>query len=213
MSQQLNRSDPDERLDDLEAEIQALNDATTFRAEQLAEANQRITQLEAENDELRDIIDEQRDIIDMLNRERTRLTRRLSAVEEELGIDAATANAFGDGFQRSPLYLLETVGPEGVADNPGPTLQRAYQLVLKKDEWGEVRTNQKYGHHRLLASREHDLKQRLSDRLDESIRWAQVYRAMEKLADLGGAHVQFVEEYASAEQSYGKAVVWTEVER
>lgn len=178
----------------------------------MATLRDRLEAVAAENEQLRATVDEQADEIDALHRERVRLARRLAAVEEAQGIDATTATVVANGETTSPLYLLESVGPEAVAEHPGPTLYRARVLVENRDRWGETRTNATFGRHRLLATRAHDLKQRLEDARDETLQWGQVYPALRKVARLGGDHVQFVESYASEKRDYGKAVVWEEVD-
>lgn len=205
----------EEALDKLADQDRRMNEM----GKAMASFRNRIEDVEAENEELkaanerlRETVADQAEKHDELRREYIRLARRLTAVEEEHGIDAATANAFGDGAETSPLYLLETIGPAAVADTPGPTLHRARVLVENKDRWGNVRSNPKYGRHRLLATTAHDLKQRLEDARDEDLAWNQVHRAMEKLATLGGDHVQFEERYASEGENYGKALVWQGVD-
>lgn len=206
------RDDALDMLESLADDVASLQEHNSRQADQIATANRRITALEAENEQLRETVADQAEKNDELRREYIRLARRLTAVEEEQGIDAATANAFGDGAETSPLYLLETIGPAAVAENPGPTLHRARVLVENKDRWGEIRRNPKFGRHRLLATNAHDLKQRLEDARDEDLAWNQVHRAMQKLANLGGDHVRFDETYASDGENYGKAVVWQEVD-
>lgn len=206
---------PEELLERLDSMADRLDDVETHNEQQsreLQQANQRITALETENEELRETVADQDEEIDALHRERVRLARRLTAVEEQHDIDPSTAKAFGDGKTTSPLYLLESIGPEAVADAPGTTLYRARVLVENRDRWGEVRQNAKFGRHRLLATKAHDLKQRLEDARDEELQWGQVYPALKKLASLGGDHVQYVEEYSTPEKDYGKAVVWQEVD-
>lgn len=198
----------EEALDQLAAMEERMNEM----GKAMASFRDRIETLEEENEQLRETVDDQAKEIDGLHRERLRLARRLVAVEEEQGIDATTANAFGDGAETSPLYLLERVGPAAVADTPGPTLHRARVLVENKDRWGEVRRTPKYGRHRLLATNAHDLKQRIEDARDEDLAWNQVHRAMHKLAGLGGDHVRYDGTYASDGENYGKAVVWQEVD-
>lgn len=136
-----------------------------------------------------------------VHRERGKLARRVTAVEDELELDdQALATA---GGQNTPLDLLERVGPEAIEPNPSETLRRAKVLYENKGRWGQTRTNQRHGRHRFLASKKHDLRTRLEDARGESLQWSQVYRAMKKLAQLGGDHVVFDETDAD-----GKVVVF-----
>jgi FtsZ-binding cell division protein ZapB len=198
-----------ETVQNLQAEVEVLKEKQTRASDVRTDMWDRIEALE--DDSPADPGDQDSatsDDIEDLHRERMKLARRLTAVEEELEIDATTANRAAEGRDTSPLYLLERVGPEAVADHPGATLQRARELLENRERWGEVRTNMKYGRHRVLASAAHDLRTRLEDARSENLQWRQVYVAMDKIASLGGDHVTFDEAYGD---DYGKAIVWQEV--
>lgn len=198
--------------EDVEEKVEKNDSRIGENSSRIALILNELDDLKKENERLRGENQQKEEEFDTLRRDYRRLARRLTAVEEEVGIDHETAGAHAKGMETSPLYLLETVGPEAVAAKPSKKLYRSRVLVENRDRWGEVRTNSKFGRHRLLATKEHDLKQRLEDARDEKLQWGQVYPAMEEIARLGGDHVRFIEEYESAKRDYGKAVVWTEVE-
>lgn len=216
---QLTRDELENRLESMEetisnlmARVEAASTKRDDLQEQVWHLEDELTETKQENQELRETVEDQQQEIDALHRERVRLSRRLTGVEDEVGIDHETSKEFADGRRSSPLYLLEHVGPEAVADHPGATLERARVLLENRERWGDVRSNGKYGRHRVLASSAHELKERLEDVRGESLQWGQVYPAMEKLASLGGDHITFDESYGSAD-TFGKAVVWQEVDR
>lgn len=210
--------DLSQAVEDLQAEVETLRDDLQTEVENrqsgLADAARQRGNIRDDVDAVAEKVEsgDTSDEIDTLHRERLKLARRLTAVEEELDIDATEASKAADGRKTSPLYLLEHVGPEAVSDHAGATLHRARTLVEHADRWGETRTNPKYGTHRVLASAAHDLKTRVEDARDEDLQWRQVYVAMEKVADLGGDHVTFDESYGQ-NADYGKAIVWQEVDQ
>jgi hypothetical protein len=141
-------------------------------------------------DDLNQDIDElKRDIrsrSDQLHKERAKVARRLSTVEDEVGIARTDALAIAEGGDdarhMSKLGRLVRHGPAAVSDNPTAKMYRAKELVENWNRWGTVR-NDKLGKQRRLSSSKHKLKSRLSDARDESLSWVQVYRAMELVAD------------------------------
>lgn len=193
MSVQLTRDDLEAQLDDLDRRME---DAALERARD----RQRISDLEALVDDLAETVDTLQTDLVRTNKEKATLARRLTAVEDELDVDPATV---GDGGTPLPLDLLARIGPEAVAEADGPTLQRAYTIAQHREEWGETRTNEKYGRHHVLASKGHGVKTHVEAAREESLEWSQVYRALQKCADLGGNAVVLDEAYGDL----GKALV------
>lgn len=198
--QQLTRGELEARLDELETALEDVQATQSTQARENAADRRRITALEDTVEDLNETVETLQGELERVTKERTALARRLYAVEEELDIDTA---AVGDGGTPLPLDLLARIGPEAVAESPGPTLQRAYAIAQHRYEWGEVRTNQRYGTHHVLATREHGLKTHLEAAREESLQWVEVYRALEKCAALGGSAVILDEDYGGR----GKALV------
>lgn len=147
-------------------------------------------------EELTEIRDDHQQAEKRLHRERSKLARRVAALEDELGITAtdalATAEAGADGEHLTDLGRLIRHGPEAVSDQPGATLYRARELVDNWNRWGTVRDD-KLAFERRLASKKHDLKTRLEDARTESLDWRQVYRAMEWIAEHSSPNVTLQE--------------------
>lgn len=141
-----------------------------------------------------------------LHHERSKLARRLSALEDEVGITTADALATAEAGQESDhltkLGRLVRHGPEAVSDQPTAKMHRAKELVDNWSRWGEVR---RVGDtkERRLASKRDDLKTHLEDAREESLGWRQVYRAMRLVADWSDGTVRLEE----GDDSEGKYVL------
>lgn len=133
---------------------------------------------------------------DQLHHERSKLARRVTAVEDEVGIttqDAlAVAEAGGDAGGLSRLGLLVRHGPDAVSDRPTERMYRARELVDNWNRWGTIRDDS-LGRERRLAAAGDDLKTRLEDAREESLSWTQVYRAMELIDEWSGSTVSLNE--------------------
>lgn len=176
-----------EQVEALADELDAAEEHRNDLARQIASASGDLYEdIEALEDELQ--ATEQ-----TLHRERSKLMRRVSALEDEVGITQADALAVaeaGDDAQHlSKLARLIRHGPEAVAEQPSPVHYRAKTLVENWNRWGRVQ-NDAHGKVRRLASKEHDLRTRLEDARDESLQWSQVYRAMELVAEWSGGVVE-----------------------
>lgn len=177
---------------DLQATVETLKEDRDEAARERALIRQELAEAQSE---LEGSIS---DTEDTLHRERSKLARRVAALEDDLGVEpeqaTAIAEAGQEGAHLSPLGRLIRHGPEAVTDNPTVTLRRAKDIVDNWERWEtteidrdtDIRT-------RRLASREHALKTRLEDCRDEDLSWKQVYRAMEKIADLSDGTVQLRE--------------------
>jgi vacuolar-type H+-ATPase subunit I/STV1 len=174
------------RIDDLEAENERLReglaDAKTTAGEDRAAIRQQL------NDEVAALQDD----LETEQRQRglddSRILRRLSAVEDEVGIDseaAMQAAAAGRGQAMTALARLLQFGPEAAVENPSAKHYRARVIAEKLDgeEWGR-RVRRGSDRYRQLCSAKDDLRTRLSDARDEDLQWNQVYRAMKTVADL-----------------------------
>jgi len=197
-----------DRIDDVEMRLNSASQKRDDLQEQVWGLEDELEEERAQNERLRDENDDLRDTVGQLERDRVRLFRRVAFLEQQVdGVDESNAAAVGDTTM-TPLDLLAAIGPDAVAERDSKTLRRGRVLVEKRDDWGETLRNQKYGRHHVLGTRRHDLRSRLQDVRDEDLAWRQVYRAMEKLARLGGDDVILDEDYDGE-----KALVWTEVER
>jgi regulator of replication initiation timing len=174
-------------VEDLQATVETLKEDRNEAARERAAIRQELTQAE---DQLEGEIGAAED---RLHRERSKLARRVGALEDELGVAPEEANAIAEAGQEgahlSPLGRLIRHGPESVTDTPTATLRRAKTLV---DNWERWESTTRNGDLRIrrLGSREHDLKSRLEDVRGEDLSWKQVYRAMEKVADLSDGSVR-----------------------
>ncbi|WP_224333812.1 hypothetical protein [Haloprofundus halobius] len=134
------------------------------------------------------ILDERR----LRGREDGRLARRLSVVEDEVGINPPEAITIGKGGEEgrtlSRLERFLRFGPTAVVDHPYPVHHRAHEIGLHLGEWG-MRISDVNGRRIRLCSKRDDLKQKLEAKRDESLQWTQVYRAMEKLEDIADGHI------------------------
>lgn len=179
----------------------------------------RLDDLEAENERLRERLDEQaddpvdegtlRDVEGRVHREQTKLARRLSALEDEVGVDGVDALAVSEGGEDAreltPLGRLVRNGPEALESKKGTaTLKRARELYERWDKWGKSSRIDATTKERRLASNRDDLKTRLEDVRAESLDWQQVYRAMRVVADLSGGRIEYKED---GRQGEGKVLV------
>ncbi|WP_224448732.1 hypothetical protein [Haloprofundus salilacus] len=138
------------------------------------------------------ILDERR----LRGREDGRLARRLSAIEDEVGISPPEAVTIGEGGgDTSELSRLERFlryGPSAVVDQPYPVHYRAHEIGLHLGEWG-IRISDANGRRIRLCSKRDDLKQKLAAERDETLQWTQVYRAMQKLVDIADGLIRLRE--------------------
>jgi nucleotide-binding universal stress UspA family protein len=199
------------RVDDLEARLdasQAWRESLTAAlfGETLSEATSEGGSLDDET--LVELVENLRDQIasrvDTLHRERSKLARRVAALEDEVGVSTQDAVAIaegGDGASGlSRLGLLVKHGPEAVSDNPSTKMRRAKILLENWTRWGTVRDDA-LGTERRLASKGHDLKTRLEDARHETLSWLQVYRAMDLINDWSDSTIS-LEDGAESEGKY-----------
>lgn len=180
-----------ERLrDDLDAEREARRELQEHAGKDRAEIRQDI---QAELDDLRDDLKQTRS---QLHHERSKLARRVTALEDDVGVSTQDALAVAEGGQDadglSRLGLLVRHGPEAVSDQPTEKMYRARELIENWSRWGVTRDDA-LGTERRLAAAGHDLKTRLEDARDENLSWRQVYRAMELIDDWSGATITLQE--------------------
>ena len=132
-----------------------------------------------------------------LHQERSKLARRLSAIEDEVGITTSDALAVAEGGEDaqhlSKLARLIRHGPEAVSDDPTTTMRRAKEFVDNWERWGQVRRLDSSTKERRLASKRDDLKTHIEDERNERLSWKQVYRAMELIADWSDGTVSLKE--------------------
>lgn len=125
-----------------------------------------------------------------------KLARRLSIVEDELGIDATDAAAIGDGgseaIHLTKLQRFLRHGPEAVVDRVYPVHERAREIGLNVGKWGNT-INDSYGKRVVLCSKKDEVKVKLEAQRDEKLQWGEVYRAMEKLEDIAEGKVRLTE--------------------
>lgn len=197
-----------ERVDDLEARLDAECQEREQLREDMVERNKRRvdadTELRGLIGDLQDRVDDLEastptqddlsDAEDRVHHERSKLTRRVAALEDDLGITAsdalATAEAGQDADHLTKLGRLVRHGPETVSDRPTERMRRAKELVENWNRWGTV-VDDSHNSHRRLGASEHDLKTRLEDARSESLAWKQVYRAMELVVAWSGPNVRF----------------------
>jgi len=189
---ELEAMDHEELVDtirDLAATVEDLE-----RENQILEA--RVDGLDANIDRLverlEDIEAQQREERDTLHHERSKLARRVSALENELDVEPSAAVQIAEAgseetAEYSRLSLLLRHGPEAVSDRPTQRMYRARELLQNWDRWGTTRNDAHTdGPERRLAAKGHDLKTRLEDARSESLSWKQVYRAMELIDEWSG---------------------------
>lgn len=182
----------EDRVADLEAENERLREQLEDAKSAAGKDRARIRKEHGEDVE--DLRDDLRDEKRQRGQDDGRILRRLSAVEEELEIDAddalETAANGHQGQAMTALARLLEYGPEVAVERPTATHYRARDIAEKFNEeaWG-TRTNRGGERYRLLRSKQDDLKTRLEDVRDESLQWNQVYRALEWIAENSEGHV------------------------
>jgi|GEM_PF-4427299 len=196
--------DLDRRVADLEEEIESHRE----------HANRDRAKIRAERDELlEDLRDEIADLQDDLDRserrlhqERSKVVRRVANIEDELGFEDEDVIALAEGgeaaLRESPLSRLLEAGPEAVDDRSSETLYRAETLARNWIRWGGSKEQDGEIVERTLASSRDDLRTRLEDARNETLRWKQVYRAMLKIAEMGPENIRLVER-----DDWGKTLV------
>jgi polyhydroxyalkanoate synthesis regulator phasin len=144
------------------------------------------------NETEKDLRSQQRQDVDTLHHERSKLARRVSALENELDVEPSAAVQIAEAgseetAEYSRLSLLLRHGPEAVSDRPTQRMYRARELLQNWDRWGTTRNDaHNDGPERRLAAKGHDLKTRLEDARGESLSWKQVYRAMQLIDEWSG---------------------------
>lgn len=205
MSTQLTREELLDRLDTMEDAIDNLQADNERQAKQIAEQNQRISELEEKNDRLEQSVTQLDGLEGRVNKQRAKLTRRVSNLEDELDLDdqdvIALAEGGEDALRESDLARLLQAGPEALQQNPTAKYYRAETLVRNWLRWGEYRSYDDY-EERTLATKRDDLKTRLEDARGESLAWRQIYRAMQLVADLAPDNIRFTDD-----ATYGKKLV------
>jgi len=173
-------------VDDLQAELEEVKEcAAKERAAIRCEVN------ETE----KDLRSQQRQGVDTLHHERSKLARRVSALENELDIEPSAAVQIAEAgaeeaAEYSRLSLLLRHGPEAISNRPTQRMYRARELLQNWDRWGTTRSDKLTdGVERRLAAKGHDLKTRLEDARSESLSWKQVYRAMELIEEWSGERI------------------------
>lgn len=181
-------ADVEQLRDDLDAERDARVTSQENAGKDRAAIRQELEQLRT------DVEGDLQQTADILHHERSKLARRVAALEDEIGITAqdalAVAEAGEDGHQLTKLGRLLRHGPEAVSDRPTERMRRAKELVENWNRWGFVTPD---GTERRLASNSHDLKTRLEDARGEKLEWTQVYRAMQLVDDWSGPNVSLEE--------------------
>jgi len=176
----------EDKVDDLQAENERLReeleDARSAAGVARANIRQQINEEVGEANQA--IAEEER----QRARDDSRILRRLSAVEDELGIngkDALGSVTPGQGQSMTALARLLKFGPEAAIENPSAKHYRARVIAEKLDDeaWG-TRVKRGSDRYRVIRSAKDDVRTRLSDARDEDLQWNQVYRAMKTVADL-----------------------------
>jgi hypothetical protein len=191
-----------ETVADLQTSVETLRDELEDESESRRDGDQLAAQdrkeIKSEIADARDDLDDEiSTTADVLHRERSKLARRVSALEDEVGVTTAdalaTAEAGEDAHTLTKLGRLVRHGPEAVSDNPSAKMYRARELVDNWDRWGTIRSDAVSDPERRLASKQHDLKTRLEDTRGESLAWRQVYRAMQLIEEWSGPNVSLRE--------------------
>jgi len=209
-TREMTREDAIEKLQELDQRVTAL-------ANGLEAAHDTIDELKAENERLRERLPEAADVVTQddverleayVDGKRTELGRRVSAIEDEVGLSVADALRVGPDDELTPLGTLIRAGPQAVASNPSAQLDRAHTIATNYERWGERRSNPRHGGHVALATRKHGLKAHMEDARGEGLAWKQVHRAIDKLATLGQDAVVVDTEYAPGDETWGKTLVF-----
>lgn len=207
MSHQLSAGDILERMRDLEATVDDLQAELGEEKHERAKDRQRIAQLEDENAYLRETLEQVDGLEARVNKERAKLTRRVANVEDELGLDdqdvLALAEGGHDAVRESGLARLLEGGADAVTQTPTATYHRAEVLARNWIRWGHTKKQRGAVVERTLATQRDDLRTRLEDARGESLEWRQIYRAMQKVADLGPKNIRLTED------KHGKKLLMT----
>jgi polyhydroxyalkanoate synthesis regulator phasin len=170
-------------VEDLQAELEEVKE---HAAKDRAAIRREVNETE------KDLSSQQRQDVDTLHHERSKLARRVSALENELDVEPSAAVQIAEAGAKeaaeySRLSLLLRHGPEAVSDRPTQRMYRARELLQNWDRWGTTRNDAHTdGPERRLAAKGHDLKTRLEDARGESLSWKQVYRAMQLIDEWSG---------------------------
>lgn len=159
--------------------------AATDRAQIRAMVDEEIARLE----------EEQRDDTDTLHRERSKLARRVTAVEREIGFETTDVLAIAEGESTDTLTKLGRLmhmGAEAVTENPTEKVRRARVIANYFDEWCETRKRNGVVERR-LASKRDDVKTLLEAERHESLAWKQVHRAMKVVAEWSEGNITLTE--------------------
>ena len=112
---------------------------------------------------------------------------RLSQCEDELGIDKPDAIAREQGGEDvrhlSKLERFIRHGPEAVTERVYDVHERAREIALHFGEWG-TKVNDATGKRIQLRSKKDKLKTHLEAAFDRRFQWNEVYRAIDKLAEI-----------------------------
>ncbi|WP_143423198.1 hypothetical protein [Halegenticoccus soli] len=112
---------------------------------------------------------------------------RLSQCEDDLGIqkpDALSTEQGGEDAQHlSKLERFIRHGAEAVVDRVYPVHERAREIALHFGEWG-TKISDANGKRVRLCSKKDKLKTHLEAVFGQRFQWVEVYRAIEKLAEL-----------------------------
>ncbi|WP_129113885.1 hypothetical protein [Halegenticoccus tardaugens] len=132
---------------------------------------------------------------------------RLSQCEDDLGIqkpDALSTEQGGEDAQHlSKLERFIRHGAEAVVDRVYPVHERAREIALHFGEWG-TKISDANGKRVRLCSKKDKLKTHLEAAFGQRFQWVEVYRAIEKLAELAhGSPLQC----KRGQQSEGKYVL------
>ena len=129
-----------------------------------------------------------------LHRERAARTKtdaqirtRLSQCEDELGInkpDAIAREQGGEDVQHlSKLERFIRYGPEAVTERVYDVHERAREIALHFGEWGK-KISDANGKRIQLRSKKDKLKTHLEAAFERRFQWNEVYRAIDKLAEI-----------------------------
>lgn len=175
-----------QRVEDLEERVS--NDFETAakdRASIRTMVNEAIADLEAEIEEVNTT----------QHKERGKLARRVTEIEDDLGVSSVDAIAVAEGEEAdgyTRLGRLMRVGPEAVVENPTAKMYRAKEIADNFGRWSQ-KTKRSGIVERRLASKRDDLKTRIEDNRGERLAWKQVYRAMELVAEWSDGGMTLVE--------------------
>lgn len=187
--------DLDRQVADLREEMEVHREhANRDRAKIRAERGELLDDL---RDEIADLRDDLTRSERRLHQERSKVIRRVANIEDELGFEDEDVIALAEGgeeaLRESPLSRLLEAGPEAVEDRSTETLYRAEALARNWIRWGRSKETDGAVVERTLATNRDDLRIRLEDAREESLSWRQVYRAMQKVAELGPENIRLVD--------------------